>query len=64
MTTTQIVQYLTDGDTIPDIAKKENISQRTLEKRVATLRKELNCKTIAQLVAAYLTKGLTSYSFK
>lgn len=63
MTNSELVQYLTDGYTVPEIAIKENISKRTLEKRLIALRKECLCSTLAQLVANYLARNLTTYKF-
>lgn len=63
MSNSQLVQYLTDGYTVPEIAEMENMSNRTLEKRLISLRKECLCATLAQLVANYLARNLTVYKF-
>lgn len=61
MTNVNFVQYFADGYTVAKIADKENISKRTLEKRVDKLKRDNNCKSIPELVALYCYKRLIKY---
>lgn len=61
MTNVNFVQYFADGLTVAKIAKQENISERTLQKRVDRLKKDNDCKSIPELVALYCYKRLIKY---
>lgn len=61
MTNAKLVQCFANGNTVPQVALEENISKRTLEKRVINLKNDGDCSTIAELVAFYYSKGLIKY---
>lgn len=58
LTNLQLIQYLADGFKINEIAKETGINNRTLEKRVITLRRACLAKTTTQLIATYFRKNL------
>ncbi len=58
MTNSEIVQKLSDGYVVREIAIEAKVSRRTLEERIFVLRKQCLCKTTTQLVANYLRRKL------
>lgn len=56
-TNRQIVELLAAGKTVKEIATEMNMKNRTIEKRIKTMRKEHNCLTVTQLVATLLTNS-------
>ena len=58
MSNFELVQYLADGYTIPQISQQTNIKIKTLEAKIAILKVRAFSKTSAHLVATYLRKEL------
>jgi len=58
MNNSKIVQLLADGYTVKEISVELNINKRTLEKRILDMRDRFICKTVSQLVANFIRKGL------
>jgi len=58
MSNTEIVQMLSNGYKIAEIAKEKNISKYTLNKKIYILRQRCLCKSVAHLVANYLRKKI------
>jgi len=49
-TNIQIIEYLVEGLTAKEIAKKVYLSDRTVEARIQKMRKKASCKTYGQLI--------------
>lgn len=58
MTDIELIQLLANGFKVSEIAKDNNISSRTLEKRIIVLRDRVGCKTYTHLVAKYVSRNL------
>lgn len=58
MTNSEIVQMLSNGYKVAEISKEKNIPKPSLQKKIYILRERCLCKTVAQLVAVFLRKGL------
>lgn len=58
LTNSKIVEYLSNGYTIPEISIEVNINIKTLEKRIYVLKKVSNSDTAAHLVANYIRKKI------
>lgn len=58
MSNAQIIQKISDGYTIREIAVEASVNRRTLEDRILRLREMCNCKTVSHLVANYMRRGL------
>lgn len=54
----EMVKMLTEGHRPVEIASKLNVSNRTVETYLATLRRKTNCRTLPQLVAVFIKNGL------
>jgi DNA-binding NarL/FixJ family response regulator len=54
-TNRKIVELLAAGKTVKEIAATMEMKNRTIEKRIKTMRKDYNCLTVTQLVAVLLT---------
>lgn len=52
-----IVQCLSEGKTIPMIAREMSIRKRTLEGMVLDIRRKHNCLSSTQLVSIFILKG-------
>lgn len=58
ITNSELVQKLSDGYRVPEIAKEISVNVRTLEKRILVLKRQCLCKTVAHLVANYLRRKI------
>lgn len=58
MTNIELVQFLADGYSVPEISKLKNLPETTINKKIFTLRKMLNCKNVVHLIAEYFRKSL------
>lgn len=58
MSKAEIVQRLSEGYTVKEIAVNCGMNVSTLQKQIINLRDQRNCKNVAHLVAEYFRKGL------
>lgn len=58
MSNAEIVQRLSDGYTVQEIAVEFSKKYHFVRDRIKFLKEMCNCKTAAHLVAAYFRKGL------
>lgn len=58
LTNSQIVQYLADGYTIPEIAKETGMKITAIEKRIFVIKKTSISSTAANLVANFFRKKI------
>lgn len=54
----EILRYLSEGDTVPEISDKLFLSAHTVRTHRNNLRKKLNCKNTAQVIAVAIRQGL------
>jgi DNA-binding NarL/FixJ family response regulator len=57
-----ILKDLSNGYTVPEIAVKRGLNQRTLEGYVDTIKEELEARTLAQLINRAYKKGILKVS--
>lgn len=50
----QIIQLLGSGYTVKEVAVLLNMKKSTVDKRIKTMRKKQDCKTVTQLVVKWL----------
>lgn len=50
----EIIQLLGSGYTVKEVAAMLNMKKKTVEKRITTMRKKENCRTVTQLVVNML----------
>jgi len=58
LTNSQLVQYLADGYTIPQIAKETGMKVKAIEQRIYVIKKTSISTTAAHLVANFLRKKI------
>lgn len=58
---TQVIFYLIRGNTAKEIARKINLSFRTVEKHIDRIKKKMNVNTRSQLIEKALSLGLLSF---
>lgn len=58
MTNSELVQYLADGYNSSEIQVLTNLPKTTIDKKIRTVKKMVNCKNIGHLVAEFFRKGL------
>ena len=58
MSKAEIVQKLSEGYTVKEIAVEAGMNENTLKKHIIILRDSLDCKTVAHLVGKYFRKEL------
>jgi DNA-binding NarL/FixJ family response regulator len=56
-TNDQIIQLLGSGYTVKEIAAMLEMKKKTVEKRISTMKRKQECKTVTHLVVKWL--GLT-----
>lgn len=54
----KIVEYLSNGYTIPEISLETKLKIKTIERRIYVLKKISNTTTAAHLVANYIRKNI------
>jgi DNA-binding NarL/FixJ family response regulator len=57
-TNDQIIELLSCGYTVKEVANMLNMKTKTVEKRISTMKKKQECKTVTHLVVKWL--GLIS----
>jgi len=58
MSNIEIVQHLSDGMTVKEIAALENMNRRTLEAKIKVLKERSLSKTTTHLVSNYFRKQM------
>lgn len=58
MTNSEIVELLADGYRLSEISKKMDITDKCMEKKIIIIKERASVKTLPQLVANYLRKGI------
>jgi len=53
-TNDQIIQLLGSGYTVKEVANLLNMKTKTVEKRISTMKRKGNCKTVTQWVVNWL----------
>lgn len=53
-TNDQIIQLLASGYTVKEVAAMLHMKTKTAEKRISTMKRKGNCKTVTQLVVNWL----------
>lgn len=53
-TNDQIIQLLGSGFTVKEIATMLNMKKKTVEKRISTMKRKQDCKTVTHLVVKWL----------
>lgn len=54
----RVVQLLSEGKTIAEVAGEMNVNVRTMEARIGRLKKKTECSTLPHLVATFLRNKL------
>lgn len=58
MSKSEIVQKISEGYTVKEIAAESGVNVNTLRRDILNLRDSCNCKSIAHLVANFFRRGL------
>jgi DNA-binding NarL/FixJ family response regulator len=58
----QIIQLLGSGFTVKEVATMLNMKTKTVEKRISTMKRKQDCKTVTHLVVKWLGMGLQPVS--
>lgn len=58
LTNSKLVEYLSNGYTIPEISKETGMNIKTLEKRILFLRRDAKCATVAHLVSNFMRRKI------
>jgi DNA-binding NarL/FixJ family response regulator len=53
-TNDQIIQLLGSGFTVKEIAEMLQMKKKTVEKRISTMKRKQDCKTVTHLVVKWL----------
>lgn len=56
-TNDQIIELLGSGFTVKELSNILGMNKKTVEKRISTMKKKLQCKTVTQLVVKSLGLG-------
>jgi len=59
-TNDQIIQLLGSGFTVKEVAAMLDMKKKTVEKRISTMKRKENCKTVTQLVVNMLKISIAS----
>jgi len=57
-TNDKIIELLGSGYTVKEVANMLDMKKKTVEKRISTMKRRENCKTITQLVVNMLKSGI------
>lgn len=57
-TNDQIIQLLASGYTVKEVAAMLDMKKKTVEKRICTMKKKQDCKTVTHLVVKWLGMAL------
>lgn len=58
ITNDQIIQLLGSGYTVKEVASMLSMKTKTVEKRISTMKKKQDCKTVTHLVVKWLGLSL------